>query len=369
MRVHNRGNGIWVLNGLAIRLAESMGLHRDGGQLALSPFQAEIRRRLWWHLITRDSRAGEDYGLDNTSSLLLTSDVALPLNVDDTDLVPDMLELPAARKGWTAMTFSLIHIEISKAKQRLWEIAASCSVPSFQDEKQRGQIIEEIRESVEQRLMLFNPVIPQQRMAISCARWLVEKLDFITRQQWLMLKHTGSREDLATDEDLLKALEILEPRLTSEDDILRQFAWVRKVFPQYYVTMYILWHLCVKPEGPHVSKAWTTVDMIFSGELWSDYTSGFGAKSAVLAALRVKALTLRESLQKRSSGWGARDGDGEFSRQADGSSSRDETQNDLLLGDGYGGDLNFDIGSDAWPDWTILAQEFQTDAQAFPGSF
>ena len=46
MRVYNRGNGIWVLNGLAIRIAESMGLHRDGGQLALSPFQAEIRRRV-----------------------------------------------------------------------------------------------------------------------------------------------------------------------------------------------------------------------------------------------------------------------------------------------------------------------------------
>lgn len=369
MRVHNRRNGIWVLNGLAIRLAESMGLHHDGGQLGLSPFQAEIRRRLWWHLITRDMRAGEDYGLDSTNSLLLTTNVALPLNIDDKDLLPDMLELPAARKGWTTMTFSLIYIEISKAMQRLGDIAASCSVASLHSENQRAQIIDETREVVEQRLLHFNPVIPQHRMGISCSRWLVQKLDFITRQQWLMLKHTGSREDLATDENLLKALDILEPRLAGEDDMLKQFAWVRKIFPQYYVTMYILWHLCVKPEGPHVSRAWTTVDTVFSSELWCEYTSGFGAKSAVLAALRMKAVALRESLQKRSSGLGARDGDRELSREVDGSPSRDETQNDFLLGDGYGGDLNFDIGSNAWPDWTILAQEFQPDGQGFASSF
>ncbi|KEF60647.1 uncharacterized protein A1O9_02208 [Exophiala aquamarina CBS 119918] len=374
MRVHNRGSGIWVLNGLAIRMAESMGLHRDGGQLALSPFQAEIRRRLWWHLITRDSRAGEDYGLESTNSLLLTSKVAAPLNVDDVDLSPDMLELPTAKKGWTAMTFSLIHIEIAKAGQRLAEISASSRLSSLESENQRSKIIGEIRGLVEQRVLLFNVVVPQHRMAVSCARWLVQKLDFITRQQWLMLKHPGSREYLATDENLLEALEILEPRFAAmtEDELLKQFAWVRKVFPQYYVTMYILWHLCVKPEGPHVPRAWETVDMVFSGELWDEYTSGFGAKSAVLAALRVKAVALREKFQKkRSSNLNEKaGGDNESSvRELEATSSLDEIQTDTLLGDVYGSDFNFDIGSDTWPDWGILAQEFQADGQTFAASF
>lgn len=374
MRVHNRGSGIWVLNGLAIRIAESMGLHRDGGQLALSPFQAEIRRRLWWHLITRDSRAGEDYGLENTNSLLLTSKVAPPLNVDDVDLSPDMLELPVAKKGWSAMTFSLIHIEIAKAGQRLVEISASGRLSSLESENQRAKIIREIQQLVREKVLLFNVVVPQHKMAVSCARWLVQKLDFITRQQFQMLKHPGSREYLATDENLLEALEILEPRFAvmTEDEMLKQFAWVRKVFPQYYVTMYILWHLCVKPEGPHVSRAWKTVDMVFSGELWDEYTSGFGAKSAVLAALRAKAVALRESLQKkRTSGLDVKTGGDSKSggREAEIASSRDESQTDTLLGDVYDGDFNFDIGSDTWPDWSILAQEFQADGQTFAGGF
>ncbi|KIX04842.1 uncharacterized protein Z518_05713 [Rhinocladiella mackenziei CBS 650.93] len=106
LRVHNRGKGIWILNGLAIRIAQSLGLHRDGERLGLSPFQSEMRHRLWWHFLSRDGRAGEDYGLENTSDLLLMSNVSLPLNVDDADLYPDMDELPTEKKGWTAMMFS-----------------------------------------------------------------------------------------------------------------------------------------------------------------------------------------------------------------------------------------------------------------------
>ncbi len=46
-----------------------------GKRLGLSPFQSEIRRRLWWHIISRDSRSGEEYGLELANSRLLDSDV------------------------------------------------------------------------------------------------------------------------------------------------------------------------------------------------------------------------------------------------------------------------------------------------------
>ncbi|KAK3079905.1 hypothetical protein LTS18_003622 [Coniosporium uncinatum] len=94
------GKGLWILNGLAIRVAQSFGLHRDGVRLGLSPFQCEIWRRLWWHLLSRDGRAGENYGLENTNSLLLTSDVGLPINIDDADLRPKTQHLSSPKEGW-----------------------------------------------------------------------------------------------------------------------------------------------------------------------------------------------------------------------------------------------------------------------------
>jgi hypothetical protein len=92
---------------------------------------------------------------------------------------------------------------------------------------------------------------------------LLRKLDFITRLQWFSLKPLASCEKFATEENLVEALEILAPRLVSEDDLLKQFARARKAYPQYYVTMYVLQHLCVKPEGPNVDRAWEAVEISF----------------------------------------------------------------------------------------------------------
>lgn len=39
---------------VALRIAQAMGLHRDGSLFKLDPIQAEIRRRIWWHIIHTD---------------------------------------------------------------------------------------------------------------------------------------------------------------------------------------------------------------------------------------------------------------------------------------------------------------------------
>ncbi|EXJ96413.1 hypothetical protein A1O1_01539 [Capronia coronata CBS 617.96] len=366
LRVHNRGKGIWILNGLAIRIAESLGLHRDGERLGLTPFESEIRRRLWWHLLARDGRAGEDYGLEDTKGLLLASDVKLPLNIDDADLYPEMEELPKARRGWSAMTFSLISIDLVKAMQKLAAIASSSSPSSSPSEADRAQIMQETRAQIEERLALCNPVIPKHRLTVQCSRFVFRKLDFVTRQQWLLMQHPrGPRAHFATDESLFEALEVLQPRLVNDDDLLTQFAWAKKAYPQYHVTMYILWHLCVKPEGPIVDRAWQAVDTLFSGELWDEVTSGFGSKSAVLKALRAKAISVREKVRSRNAEWTASNSDTGPNFEAGEGPSVGATVLTDFVGDMSIDGFGFDIDSDEWPDWTTLAQGFQPDDQAF----
>jgi hypothetical protein len=43
---------VWTLTGLLLRMAHSLGIHRDGAQFGLSPFDTEMRRRLWWQVCT-----------------------------------------------------------------------------------------------------------------------------------------------------------------------------------------------------------------------------------------------------------------------------------------------------------------------------
>jgi hypothetical protein len=345
-------------------MAESLGLHRDGERLGLSPFQSEIRRRLWWHFLTRDGRAGEDYGLENTKAI---SDVTLPLNVDDADLYPGMKELPSAKRGWTPMAFSLINIDIVKSMQKLASIATSSS-PSFSlSEDIRAQIINETRERIEERLEHCNPVIPQHRLTLLCSRFLLRKLDFITRLQWLSLQRPDPREEFLTEENLIEALEILTPRLVSEDDLLKQFAWARKAYPQYYITMYVLQHLCVKPEGPSVGRSWEAVEIVF--QQWDDFSSGFGSKSAVLAGLKAKALSVREIIQNRDLGWDARNSDSDLGLERGCGPSGIGAGPAYLLGDTASAEFGLDINSDEWLNWATLAQGFQLDGQELPGVF
>ncbi|KAL6243385.1 hypothetical protein RBB50_009937, partial [Rhinocladiella similis] len=372
LRVNNRGRGIWVLNGLAIRLAQSIGIHRDGALLGLSPFQSEIRRRLWWHLLSRDGRAGEDHGLQGTENLLLSCDVQLPLNVDDTDLHPDMQELPPERKGWTGMTFDLINIELVKTAQRLSSLAASSysSPESVPSEDVRKSVINQSRERIQERLKDCNPVIPQQRMTVVCASWLLRKVDFVTRQQWSLLQHNSSprSEDFATEENLQEALELLQPRLDIGDELLKPYAWAAKAYPQYNVTLYVLWHLCIKPDGPSTDRAWHAVDTLFSTELWHETTSGYGPKSAVLEALKLKALSVRSRTRRR-----------DYSNTPQNNSSVDPSMDSagdytsvpphegpidgLFASTENFNDMGFDIGSDDWPNWTTLAQGYQYEGQ------
>jgi hypothetical protein len=55
---------MWTLTGLVVRIAQTVGIHRDGTHFGLPPFEIEMRRRLWWQVLILDARASEDHGCD-----------------------------------------------------------------------------------------------------------------------------------------------------------------------------------------------------------------------------------------------------------------------------------------------------------------
>ena len=112
-RRHDDSRFVWALTGLAIRLAQAIGLHRDGEVFNLSPYDTEMRRRLWWEIVVLDMRAAEDHGTDPIISES-SYDTKMPLNLNDDDFDIDSKELPPGRTGCTEMTFCLIRFEVSK---------------------------------------------------------------------------------------------------------------------------------------------------------------------------------------------------------------------------------------------------------------
>jgi hypothetical protein len=66
LRRNDDARKIWTLTGLAVRIAQTLGIHRDGSHFNLKPFEVEMRRRLWWQVCILDARASEDHGCDPT---------------------------------------------------------------------------------------------------------------------------------------------------------------------------------------------------------------------------------------------------------------------------------------------------------------
>jgi hypothetical protein len=64
LRRNDDARKIWTLTGLVVRIAQTLGIHRDGTHFSLPPFEVEMRRRLWWQVCILDARSSEDQGCD-----------------------------------------------------------------------------------------------------------------------------------------------------------------------------------------------------------------------------------------------------------------------------------------------------------------
>lgn len=106
------------MTGLAIRLAQHLRIHRDGTIFKLSPFEVEIRRRLWWQICNLDCRAAEAHGSVSSISEDIY-DTELPLNIDDTDINPDTIDPPRSKASRTDMSFCLTGFLISRTMCRI----------------------------------------------------------------------------------------------------------------------------------------------------------------------------------------------------------------------------------------------------------
>lgn len=97
--------------GVAIRVAQRMGIHSELNLAKCTALEAEMRRRLWWSLILFDTRIGE---LANykTATLTPTWDCKIPLNVNDSDFRPEMKEPPQVQGTSTEALFAVVRSEL-----------------------------------------------------------------------------------------------------------------------------------------------------------------------------------------------------------------------------------------------------------------
>lgn len=128
---------MFCLIGIAVRIAQRLGLHRDAEQFNLAPFEVELRRRLWWQLAVFDKRIAEITGSTITALSASKGDCKWPLNINDTDLHVHAKDPIAPYLGPTEMLFCLTRFELTAAAdpdgvRPITNLAATGSKPKFQ---------------------------------------------------------------------------------------------------------------------------------------------------------------------------------------------------------------------------------------------
>ncbi|KAK4565869.1 hypothetical protein LTR86_003718 [Recurvomyces mirabilis] len=118
IRRKDDATSISALFGLARRLAQMLRLNEDPGTTH-KPLEAELRRRLWWHLCSVESRAAEESSV-RTKSIKDGSNVKLPGNYSDIDLNSTIAELPEPCQGRSDMTPVLLRWESQNMVHELW---------------------------------------------------------------------------------------------------------------------------------------------------------------------------------------------------------------------------------------------------------
>ncbi|KAM0250538.1 hypothetical protein ACHAQJ_008589 [Trichoderma viride] len=369
VRSYYHGRGIWILNGLAVRMAYSIGLHRDGSKLGISPFESEVRRRLWWHFLARDGRAAEDHGISSWSTVP-GYDTKMPLNIDDNELRPDMKELPLPHNGWTKMSLPLTCMEVAQTLQTMAHLSITPS-GSTPKEMIRSNMLNQLRSRVELYIKPCNPVIPLQRMTMKTALALVHKIDFVTRQQLANLENPDNRNTFATEANLLSALRCLEIHLELwGDEFLAPYRWCMYGHPQYHMLLYVLWHLCVSPSGPSVERAWVIITRTFELEEMrlSTAVSGPALKAVILKRMHKKAEMIRQSLVNGSDSASPTSEVDETPDDEEMENPPQEVVMDVRRFDGENVDWN-NLMQNNLPDWNTLVEDLHVDLYDFSSYF
>ncbi|KAK8036214.1 Zn2/Cys6 DNA-binding protein [Apiospora rasikravindrae] len=113
-----RPPAMFALMGIASRIAERMGLHRDGDLLGLGVLRSEERRRMWWQLQFLEIAVARHVG-SIPLSLFADWDTRLPANLEDADLAPDAETLPPGRRKLTGMSHCLWRYDILHTQREM----------------------------------------------------------------------------------------------------------------------------------------------------------------------------------------------------------------------------------------------------------
>ncbi|KAF7553755.1 hypothetical protein G7Z17_g3417 [Cylindrodendrum hubeiense] len=266
VRCEDNSRFCWSLTGLMIHLARGMGLHRDGTHFGLSPFETEMRRRVWWQLLILDLRSVDELGTDLAISDR-QFDTQMPSNINDTDISPESTEFPEPRESRSDCAISLVRYEICALSRRLVmassALAALCpkgmamNGASLPD---RERMLIEVYQGVETKFLkhvIIHETDPLYWMAAMVARVIMAKMCLVIYQPMLFPGADAELTGEARHRVYVAAIEMMEySYILGTDPRCKQYRWLFNTYTSWHAMAYYLIESCRRPWTPLVERGW-----------------------------------------------------------------------------------------------------------------
>ncbi|KAI5927808.1 hypothetical protein F4810DRAFT_699056 [Camillea tinctor] len=250
-----------VLVGAAVRMAECMGLHRDGEAYGLTPLETHVRRLVWHQLCFLDIRTCEAQG---PKPVIRRDDydTKLPLNCNEDDLTNAVVP-PNSCDAWTTNTLALIRFEINEMMRVVW-------LDRRRLESRRTTLtavltkIENFRRRMSEKYdHLLDVSHPMQRYA-KCVMYL---LTYRLHVMVLHPYHSNAANPLPPRLNHLlitSGIMVVELSIQLETNpLFHDWSWYLGAYFQYQVALLLATEVYFRPQAREVDRIWSCLDYVF----------------------------------------------------------------------------------------------------------
>lgn len=256
LRRHDSPRFVWMMTGLAIRMAISLGIHRDGSKFpSLTPYDVEMRRRVWWSLCMLDVRTSEDQGTEFTITEG-SFDTEIPSNINNTDIGPDIKDKVPEREGITDMSFARMSAQTVMTVRKM--MAHNARASSIEEQ---SHLLQEIYRSTEENYLRHST---QSSLAywvsVTIARLVTAKMTLFVFLPHLFSKPNEQLTSEIRERLLICAIEIAEyNHALNSEQACRHWRWVYQTYTHWHAIVYILIEICRLPWSPILERAWVAL--------------------------------------------------------------------------------------------------------------
>lgn len=266
LALHRRSESprfVWMMFGLLTRMAQYLGLHRDGEHdTHRTPFEVEMRRRVWWTMCLLDQKVSEDQGTHMVYASL-DFDTKPPLNINDSDINPETTVTPPERYGVTDMSFARISAALTDVHRRLLSSDPNLSM------NEKAGLIEEIFKNFQTQYLQYTTDTDgglAYWVSVCMARLVMAKLTLLSFAPIVRSGSSKSRTTPVTqDTNSMRffhaAIHVAEYNhaINAEEDC-RHWRWVYQTCTHWHSSVYLALEIPRREWTPTVERAWVALN-------------------------------------------------------------------------------------------------------------